>query len=100
MFIRKKEVKGLTYYEVVRSVRQGARVRQVIIAHLGSCDTVDGALAHYRRERAAYKRRVKLLERTDHAELVRRRDRAARQIERITPLIERIKEARKLMQQP
>ena len=100
MFIRRKQVKENAYYEVVRSVRQGAQVRQVIIAHLGPCDTVDGALRHYRSRLAHYRRRTRLLERVQYATYSREYEAACRQIERITQLIERIKEAKKLMQQP
>lgn len=100
MFIRKKEVKGCDYYSIVRSVREGARVRQVIVASLGPCDTVDGALRYYRRELADYQRRAKRLERIDYATHRRAYAAATHQIGRITATIERIKAAKSAMRQP
>ena len=44
VFIRTKVVKGSTYYQVVRAERDGARVRQVIVAALGRNPTVEAAL--------------------------------------------------------
>jgi hypothetical protein len=61
MFIRTKVAKGFTYYQVVRSERDGGKVHQVLVASLGRCPTVEEALkaetkrlAHLRRDRAAW----------------------------------------------
>jgi hypothetical protein len=61
MFIRTKVAKGFTYYQVVRSERDGAKVRQVLVVSLGRCPTVEEALkaetkrlAQLRRDRAAW----------------------------------------------
>ena len=56
MFIRTKVVKGFTYHQVVRSQREGAKVRQVIVAHLGTSPTVGEALKA-ERKRLARRRR-------------------------------------------
>jgi len=37
-FIRKKMVKGIEYIFCVKSVREGKKVKQVIIANLGRAD--------------------------------------------------------------
>lgn len=36
MFVRKKHIKGRTYYYLVKSVREKNRVRQVFIEYFGS----------------------------------------------------------------
>lgn len=36
MYVRRKTVKGLDYYYLVKSVREGKRVKQVYLAYLGS----------------------------------------------------------------
>jgi hypothetical protein len=45
MFIRSKDVKGHTYYQVVRSYRDGGRVRQQTLASLGTHPTIEQARA-------------------------------------------------------
>jgi hypothetical protein len=61
MFIRTKVAKGFTYYQVVRSERDGGKVYQVLVASLGRCPTVEEALkaetkrlSRLRRARAAW----------------------------------------------
>ena len=56
MFIRTKVVKGATYYQVVRAERDGARVRQVIVAALGRNPTVAASLKAERRSLARLRR--------------------------------------------
>lgn len=36
MFVRKKQIKGRTYYYLVKSLRERNRVRQVVLEYLGS----------------------------------------------------------------
>ena len=36
MFIRKKKIKGKTYYYLVESYREGAKVKQRVIKYLGA----------------------------------------------------------------
>ena len=51
MYIRKKEVKGGTYYQAVEGYRDAAgRVRHRTIISLGRCATIDEAIAENRRE--------------------------------------------------
>jgi hypothetical protein len=35
-FVRKKTIKGRNYYYLVKSVREGSKVRQKVIKYLGS----------------------------------------------------------------
>jgi len=35
-FIRRKQIKGKDYYYLVKSVREGLKVRQVVIKYLGT----------------------------------------------------------------
>jgi hypothetical protein len=44
MFVRKKVVKGGTYYYLVQSGRAGGKVRQKVVAYLGTYATVQEAL--------------------------------------------------------
>lgn len=51
MGVRKKTLRsGQTVYVLVRSVRDGKRVRQVFIAHLGQHATVEAALRAFEHE--------------------------------------------------
>lgn len=43
-FIRAKRIGETTYYTLVESRREGSKVRQVSIASLGRCATVDDAI--------------------------------------------------------
>lgn len=36
MFVRKKTIRGRTYYYLVKSVRKGKMVRQRVLAYLGN----------------------------------------------------------------
>jgi len=36
VFIRSKKIKGNTYYYLVRSVREGSRVKQITLDYLGT----------------------------------------------------------------
>lgn len=36
MFVRKKRVKGIEYYYLVKSIRDGGVVRQKVVKYLGS----------------------------------------------------------------
>jgi hypothetical protein len=56
VFIREKVVKGYCYFQVVRAVRDGAKVRQVIVAALGRNPTVEGALQAEKRSLARLRR--------------------------------------------
>lgn len=35
-FLRTKKIKGNTYYYLVKSIREGRRVRQIVLAYLGA----------------------------------------------------------------
>ena len=51
MGVRKKTLRsGRTAYVLVRSIREGTRVRQVFIAHLGQHATVEAALRAFEHE--------------------------------------------------
>ena len=50
MFIRRKIVKGETYYQVVETYRDGAQVRHRNIVSLGQCPTPQEALKSALRE--------------------------------------------------
>jgi hypothetical protein len=61
VFIREKVAKGQVYYQVVRSDRVDGRVRQTVLASLGTSPTIAEAvdqarrtLARCRRERRRY----------------------------------------------
>jgi hypothetical protein len=43
MFIRKKTIKGQTYYYLVKSVRVKGKVQQKVLAYLGTFDNVEDA---------------------------------------------------------
>jgi hypothetical protein len=36
VYVRSKKIKGLTYYYLVKSVREGERIRQVSLEYLGA----------------------------------------------------------------
>src|SRR3954453_17299308 len=50
MFVRRKVAKGNTYYAVVQSYRDGTKVRHRSVAALGTCPTVEDAVAAAERE--------------------------------------------------
>lgn len=54
-FVRAKRQDGRIYYQLVESRREGPRVRQRVIVHLGPCPSVEEAIAGYG-ERADRKR--------------------------------------------
>ena len=92
MFIRTKVVKGFTYYQVVRAERDGARVRQVIVAALGRNPTVEAALkaekrslARLRRDRGRWPEAIDpaALPKTSAARLARLDERIEKSSERI-----------------
>ncbi len=35
MYVRKKKIKGRTYYYIVKSVREGKKIKQVYMEYLG-----------------------------------------------------------------
>jgi hypothetical protein len=57
MFVRKKVVKGRTYYQVVESYRQGGRIRHRTLASLGTHPTIEEACREAMGEYFARKRR-------------------------------------------
>jgi alkanesulfonate monooxygenase SsuD/methylene tetrahydromethanopterin reductase-like flavin-dependent oxidoreductase (luciferase family) len=57
VFIRKKTVKGATYYQAVEGYRDAAgRVRHRNVVSLGQCATVDEALAEVKRVHRSLRR--------------------------------------------
>ena len=59
MYIRKKEVKGGTYYQAVEGYRDAAgRVRHRTIISLGQCATIDEAIAETKRQERRIRRRL------------------------------------------
>jgi hypothetical protein len=63
MFIRSKEVKGATYYQVVEGYREGSRVRHRTLISLGQNPTLAEAEALERSRRTATARRLARLKR-------------------------------------
>jgi hypothetical protein len=55
MFIRKKTVAGKTYHYLVKSVRVDGKVKQQVLAYLGTHDTVESA---YRAASGAQRRKL------------------------------------------
>ena len=55
-FIRRKRTSGGTVYQVVRSYRDGGRVRQQVLLSLGYKATLTSALAQERQQLAAAER--------------------------------------------
>jgi hypothetical protein len=47
-YVRRKQVKGNTYYQLVESYRDGGKVRQRLVAHLGAFPTLEEAIAGHR----------------------------------------------------
>jgi hypothetical protein len=43
-FVRKKNVKGHEYYQLVESYRENGRMRQRVLAHLGHAQTLEAAI--------------------------------------------------------
>lgn len=54
-FIRQKVSRGRAAFYVVESVRVDGKPRQKVLAYLGPCDTIEGAIAHWESELAAYR---------------------------------------------
>jgi hypothetical protein len=48
MFVRKVTVKGVDYFQIIKGVREGDRVRQVLVAALGTTDDPREALKRLR----------------------------------------------------
>ena len=46
MFIRANKRKGRVYYYIVKSIREGNRVQQKVIAYLGTAKTLLKKLGH------------------------------------------------------
>jgi hypothetical protein len=59
-FIRHKRSSAGTVYQVVRSYRDGGRVRQQVLCSLGRWATVEAALAYERKQLAAAERLTQL----------------------------------------
>lgn len=103
MYIRTKIVKGFTYYQVVAGHRDGAKVRQKIVAALGQSPTVEGALkvekrrlSRLRSQRKRYPETIDpaVWSKTDTARLTRLDERiieSVEQIERLTGIIKTMK---------
>ncbi len=49
-FMRKKEIKGGVYYQLVENRRVGGKPRQKVLLHLGQYPTVDDALQAWPKE--------------------------------------------------
>jgi hypothetical protein len=49
-YVRKKQVKGREYYQLVQSCRVNGNPRQRVLLHLGRHQTVDAALKEWPRE--------------------------------------------------
>ena len=65
-YVRKKKVKGQTYFQLVESKRVNGKPRQRVIMHLGKEPTVDEALESWPKEIKYLRRRAK--ERGDYYE--------------------------------
>jgi hypothetical protein len=51
-FIRRKVSRGRAAFYLVENHREGGKVRQRVLAYLGPCDTLEGAIAHWEGEAA------------------------------------------------
>ena len=73
-FIRHKNVRGYTYYQLVHNYTEGGKHRQEVLAHLGTHDSLEAAIlaedSKVTPERAYYERLVSYY--LDEAEYVRR----------------------------
>ena len=49
-FVRKKVVKGQTYFYLVESRWEDGRPRQKVLVYLGQCETVEQAYAHWKKQ--------------------------------------------------
>jgi hypothetical protein len=58
-YVRKKRVKGQTYYQLVESRRVNGKPRQRVIMHLSKEPTVDAALENWPKEIKYLRRRAK-----------------------------------------
>jgi L-alanine-DL-glutamate epimerase-like enolase superfamily enzyme len=52
-FVRRKKMGGKYYYQLVRNYRDGGRHRQKVLCHLGTHDTIEGAI-DAAKEKAAF----------------------------------------------
>ena len=43
-FVRRKKVRGYTYYQFVRNYREGGKHRQEVLCHLGPYDSLEEAI--------------------------------------------------------
>ena len=58
-YVRKKKVKGQTYYQLVESKRVNGKPRQRVIMHLSKEPTVDAALKKWPKDIKDHRRRAK-----------------------------------------
>ncbi len=58
MYIRRKVVKGQTYYQLVEGFRDGGKVRHKTLASLGTASTLAEARADLKRQVARLRRRL------------------------------------------
>src|SRR5215216_7818714 len=58
-YVRKKQVKGQTYFQLVESRRVNGKPRQRVILHLSKEPTVDAALENWPKEIKYLRRRAK-----------------------------------------
>ena len=49
MFVRRKKVKGNTYYQLVRNVREDGKHKQQFLCHLGPHKSLEAAIAAERK---------------------------------------------------
>ncbi len=61
MFIRKKTVRGHTYYQVVRTVSVAGKTRQVLVVALGRSESIGKARLRAKLKTMALKQRLELL---------------------------------------
>ncbi len=71
MFIRQKVSRGRASFYLVESRREGGKVRQRVLAYLGPCDTLEGAITHWETEAARMAQRSKRYQ-DDAAEVLNR----------------------------
>ncbi len=60
-YVRRKQVKGRTYYQFVESYRDNGRVRQRVIAHLGPWPSVEEAIDGWSTRAELWSRRARQL---------------------------------------
>ena len=54
MFVRYKTLRGKKYYQLVRNYREWGKHRQEVLDHLGTCDSLEAAIAESQRKLDAH----------------------------------------------